>query len=84
MRFGSNAVLSVVDAGEDQRFSKYTEPKKERVGNLLDAIERVRNDITAQCDPEAVNVHDACKRIGGRIQVATIKPAEGFRWIAGP
>ena len=81
--FGSGKVLELVDSG-DRRFRQYSEPPRNRIVTLAQAIERTRNDVRAQCDPEAMTVDElTCRGIGGRIQMATITTSHGFRWVTG-
>jgi len=80
--FGSLAILDLVNR-KDSRFLPYSQPERDQVTTLSDAIERVRSDILAHCDPVALQVDQACWMMGGRVQLATVTPADGFHWVPG-
>lgn len=81
--FGSGKVLELVD-NRDLRSRQYSEPPRDRIVTLAQAIERTRNDVRAQCDSEAMTVDElTCRGIGGRIQIATITISHGFSWVPG-
>jgi hypothetical protein len=83
VRWGSKPVYDLVDGG-DSRFYKFTEPKLDRIRSLATAVERVRNDILSQCDPEALQIEEeTCAGIGGRVQIATITLSDSFCWVPG-
>ena len=80
---GSGKIFELIDNG-DPRFAKYRNPRRDSVVTLSAAIERALNDIHAHCDPEALQIDkETCQGIGGRIQIATITPADGFKWVPG-
>ncbi len=80
--WGSIAVRNAILKG-DAQFSKYSNPRWEKIICLDDAVERVKNDVLAQYDPEARKIDsETCSRIGGRLQVATITLSDGFAWVS--
>jgi hypothetical protein len=81
--FGSVPVVELMHAG-DPRFAQYARPSRIGLKSLRDGIERVRKDILIHYDPEARRIDEkACSHIGGRIQIATVTLADGFRWVPG-
>jgi hypothetical protein len=81
--FGFQEVLDLVNSG-DARFSKYSLPPRIGLTTIAQGVERVRNDILAHYDPEAHTLNETIRwAIGGRVQIATITLADGFRWVPG-
>ena len=55
-----------------------------RLETLQQGIDRVHKDILLHYDPEARELDEkACSHIGGRVQIATVTFAEGFKWVPG-
>jgi hypothetical protein len=52
--------------------------------DLKAAIERSKRYIEA-CShhPEAIELDNRCKMIGGKIHIATITPESAFQWVSG-
>jgi hypothetical protein len=70
---------------EDERLSAYRRPMKEPDEvTLQDAIEGATAFILAHSDPEAIEIDDKCRAVGGHIHSATITPDEGFQWVTAP
>lgn len=68
----------------DPRFAKYRSPNRVGITTLASGIERVKNDILAHYDPEAIKVDENIRwQIGGRIQIATVTRSSGFQWVPG-
>ena len=68
----------------DARFAKYISPPREGIPTLSVGIERVRNDILANFDPDAYKIDETIRwRVGGRVQIATITISDGFRRVPG-
>jgi hypothetical protein len=69
----------------DQTFSAYQTPlpSPEQI-TLTQGIESAKNHIHVCSDPRAVEIDpETCSKIGGRVQIATITPSEGFKWVPG-
>ena len=82
-KFCSNAILRLIDE-PDSHFAKYAEPKGAAVRTIQEAVARALADIRAHYDEEAIKVDaEHCAAIGGRIQIATIDFADGFKWVPG-
>ena len=80
---GSTPVFQALDQ-EDQCFAPYLTPKRTDITTMALAIQRVRKDLQAHCDPEARRLDEVgCRGIGGRLQIATITFKDGFRWVPG-
>jgi hypothetical protein len=68
----------------DKRFAQYAQPSRVGLRTLADGIERVRKDILLHYDPEARKLdEEVCSHIGGRVQIATVTFADGFKWVPG-
>jgi hypothetical protein len=81
--FGSLKIFELLNTGDPQ-FSSYSRPPRYGVSTLAQGIERVRNDIMAHYDPQALEIdRETCQGIGGRIQIATITLTNGFQWVPG-
>jgi hypothetical protein len=81
--FGSPKIFDLLEK-QDVRFSKYGSPTRDDASTLSAAIDSARNYISAHCDPEALKEDEAiCSNIGGRVQIATITRARGFKWVPG-
>jgi hypothetical protein len=82
-KFGSLEIFNLIDR-QNSYFSKYSEPRRENVRTVPQAVDRALADIQAHCDPEALKADEkTCKTIGGRIQIATITFSGGFKWVSG-
>jgi hypothetical protein len=81
--WGSIKLFDLLNDG-DPRVSNYAYPERYGLRTLQDGIQRVRNDILMHYDPELRKLDEVvCPGIGGRIQIATVTIAEGFRWVTG-
>lgn len=82
--WGSNEVSRLINETQDPRFARYRVPYSGGEPPLQLAIEIAKNYIQAHSDPAALDVDEKiCHAIGGRIHIATITPADGFRWVSG-
>jgi hypothetical protein len=76
-------IVELIDS-RDPRFLRFADPPRFGLATLASGIDRVRNDIAAYSDPEAYKFDETLRwRIGGRVQIATLTLADGFRWVAG-
>jgi hypothetical protein len=86
---GSGPMLNLLEATTDSGpFEKYKIPSFKKLiarrgVSLQEAIEAATSYIEACSQPEAQDLDDDCKFIGGRVRIATIKPVEGFEWASG-
>lgn len=47
-------------------------------------IERVKKDILAHYDPEAIKIDETLRcTVGGRVQIATVTLSSSFQWVPG-
>lgn len=81
--WGSIKLFDLMNDG-DPRFAQYAQPSRVGLRTLADGVERVRKDVLLHYDSEARRLDEkVCPRIGGRIQIATVTFADGFRWVPG-
>jgi len=81
--YGSHSVLRLLDQ-EDNRFAPFVRPRKGDCKNIRAAVEWCRNRVLAQSSKDAKEIDPKiCSGIGGRIQIALMKPT-GFAWEAPP
>jgi len=81
--FGSVKIFDLINSG-DPRFAQYSQPPRKGLTTLSAGIDRVRQDVLAHYDPQALGVDEVtCRGIGGRVQIATVTIADGFRWVPG-
>jgi hypothetical protein len=62
---------------------KYHHPH-ERRQSLEEAKGLAWAHVGACCDPLAVQIDPACRVIGGKMHMATLTWADGFRWVEPP
>jgi hypothetical protein len=78
---GSTAITRVLKNPKDSRLLAY---KRTEPSTLEEAKNSAITFIRAHTDPEAEAIDpDKFRSIGKQIHMATITPAEGFRWVAG-
>jgi hypothetical protein len=82
---GPSQVWTKVENSDDETFSSYRTPlpPSEQI-TLAQGIESAKNHIRVCSEPRARRIDpDACSKIGGRIQIATITRSEGLQWVRG-
>lgn len=80
--YGDPQILKLLDS-EDDTFAAFR-PARIHSGLSLDqAVTVANNRIRAQCSLIAREIAPKCHNIGGRIHIATVTFAHGFRWVHG-
>jgi hypothetical protein len=82
---GAAQIAHLLYKTDDPRLAAYRRraPDKEEDLSLSEAIKVAEMYIRACCDPAARQMDQDCASIGGHIHIATITPAEGFKWVEG-
>jgi len=83
--YGSAAIIQRLNDGSDQAFAAYRDNLEPDERTLKDAVQAATNYFRACSDPEVQKLDEQhCLSLSPKINIATIKPAEGFQWVIGP
>ncbi len=82
---GSKVINDILCDPRDQRFSAYRIAPMTKRGKptMAEGIEIAKRYVAACDTTEARLLDPTCEGIGGRVQIATITPSQGVRWVEG-
>jgi hypothetical protein len=83
--YGSAAIIQRLNDSKDQALAAYRDNLEPDERTLKDAVRTAANYFRACSDPDVQQLDEQhCLSLSPKINIATIKPSEGFQWVIGP